>query len=102
MVRKGQSPGTSVIFAPAVSCRILFRGRNGTRIPEATLAFAGIFLLLAIGYFTVGASNVRKLMNWWLDRLEWFALPYCLIAIAMGVFLMWLAWPTSPANGLAG
>jgi hypothetical protein len=65
-----------------------------TRLPAVTLAFAGVFLLSAIAIPVLGEKFAHTLINWWLTKTHWFALPWCVIMIGFGVFLMWLAWPT--------
>jgi len=66
-----------------------------TRMPMVTLVFAAVFLLSAISIPLVGERTIRKLVGWWIDRIEYLALPWSLIAIALGVFFMWLAWPVA-------
>jgi hypothetical protein len=65
-----------------------------TRLPAVTLALAGVFLLSAIAVPLLGEKFAHTLINWWLARMNWLALPWCVIAICFGVLLMWLAWPT--------
>jgi len=68
-------------------------GAPATRMPLVTIALAAVFLLSAVGMLIVGPRKINALANWWLDRLHIFALPWCAIAFAFGLFLMWLAWP---------
>ena len=65
-----------------------------TRLLAATLAFAGFFLLSTIAIPVRGEKFTHTLINWWLTKIHWLALPWCVIMIGFGVFLMWLAWPT--------
>jgi hypothetical protein len=68
-------------------------GAEQTRLPDVTLLLAGLFLLSAIAIPVMGEKPVHNLVNWWLARGNWLAIPWCVIAMAFGVFLMWLAWP---------
>ena len=64
-----------------------------TRLPDVTLIFAGLFLVSAIAVPVMGEKPIHSLVNWWLARGNWLAIPWCLIAMVFGFFLMWLAWP---------
>jgi hypothetical protein len=68
-------------------------GAEQTRLPDVTLILAGLFLVSAIAVPVMGEKPVRSLVNWWLARGNWLAIPWCVIAMAFGIFLMWLAWP---------
>ena len=73
---------------------------SDTRMPWITLAFAVIFLLSAVLVPVVGTGNMRRLTDWWLARVDYLALPWSLIAIALGVYFMWLGWPATAGGSL--
>jgi len=66
-----------------------------TRLPLITLLLAGVFLLSAIAVPLAGEQRATRMIDWWLERLPLFALPWSLIAMSFGMFLMWLAWPAA-------
>jgi len=76
-------------------------GAEQTRLPNVTLAIAIVFLLSAIVVPLMGEKPARNLVDWWLTREKMLTIPWCIIAIAFGVFLMWQAWPVGQGNGAA-
>ena len=76
-------------------------GAEQTRLPNVTLAIAIVFLLSAIVVPLMGEKPARSLVDWWLTREKMLTIPWCIIAIAFGIFLMGQAWPAGQGTGTA-
>ena len=70
-----------------------YMGAEQTRAPTISLILAGLFLISALVIPVMGKKPVRKLAGWWLSKGAGLQLPYAILAIIFGTYLMWLAWP---------
>ncbi|MDJ0926420.1 MAG: hypothetical protein QNJ73_02125 [Gammaproteobacteria bacterium] len=70
---------------------ILLLGAQATKIPGAAIALGVMFLLAAGMIPFLGEERIGRIMRWWLDKpLVWLR-AWAGLAIALGLFIVWLA-----------
>jgi len=82
------------IFRLVLAVAIYFAAAE-TRMPAFTIALALITAVAGLSTLLMPFENVEKMVAWWLERSDRLLLPYLLIVLAFGLFLMWLAWPVA-------
>lgn len=81
-------------FRLALAVAIYFAAAE-TRMPLVTQILAGVTAVAGISTLLMPFDRVEKWVEWWLERSDYLLLPYLLIVLAFGLFLMWLAWPVA-------
>jgi len=73
----------------------IFLAADETRLPGLTVVLAVITALAGLSTLLLPFDKVEALVGWWLERADKLLLPYLLIVLTFGLFLMWLAWPAA-------
>ena len=82
--------GVAIIIRLGFGLALLF-GAQATRIPGATIVLGVMFLLAAGMIPFLGEERIGRMMRWWLEKpLVWLR-GWAALAIALGLFIVWLA-----------
>ena len=82
------------VFRLVLAVAIWFAAAE-TRLPLVTQILAGVTAFAGLSTLLMPFDKLEKMVEWWLKRSDQLLLPYLLIVLAFGLFLMWLAWPVA-------
>ena len=82
--------GAAIVVRLVFGLALLF-GAQATKIPAAAITLGIVFLLAAGMIPFLGEERIGRIMRWWLQKpLVWLR-AWGGLAIALGLFIVWLA-----------
>jgi len=81
---------------------LLWVASDASRTPRTFKVFGGLFVIGGLAILLLGVEGITRIWEWSVAQGDGYLRFDALIAVAMGVFLVWSTMSRRPANSLPG